>query len=265
MKKLIVAILLILVGLIPAGCVGASAKTKDQPIIVIRIDDIQDFAWRDAQSFLLNESMINKVPLSLAVISGSFGEDSSMVQEVKLAISLGSELGAHGWMHEDLTEYSLAQQSALLFQAKIRLKNILNYDTILMIPPMYRYNQDTIDAMYQRGYTLISPSTTGYLKPGNTSKVTNIPSTVELSTLSSQGGNDVWTMKSLDAIKAEIANSIQNYGFAVITTHPQEFVLNSNSDELNPTRTGFYHTLVQSLQQDYTFDTLEGLSHYWKQ
>lgn len=154
-----IAGLLILLGLIPIVILKASIANREPPTLVMRVDDIQDFAFREAQFFLLNESIINQVPLSLAVIAGMFGEDREIVQTVKLAVSSGSEVAVHGWKHEDLAKLSFTEQTALLSQSRSRIKEILDFDARVLVPPMFSFNEDTIAAMNEEGYNTISTIT----------------------------------------------------------------------------------------------------------
>lgn len=247
---LMVLILILIVMLKPSGGNSESAK------IVIRIDDVQDFAFREAQSFLLDESIKTGVPFSLAVIAGMFGEDEEIIQKVELAIMSGSEVTVHGWKHEDLTKFSFMEQRLLLSQSRSRIKETLDYDARVLVPPMFSFNQDTISATYEEGYHVIS-ALVDFSKPGPISNVINIPATVELSDLS----NGIWTMKNLDSVYAEISRSIQEYGFAVIVTHPQEFITDGTLNEVN---TELYRILLKTLTEDYSFQTLEKLSEEFK-
>lgn len=250
-KRLIavsIAGLLILLGLIPVIILKASIENREPPTLIMRVDDIQDFAFREAQLFLLNESMVNQVPLSLAVIVGRFGEDRELVQAAKLAVSLGSEVTVHGWAHEDLAKLSFRIQGVLLSQSRSRIKEIFDFDVGVLVPPMFSFNEDTIAAMHEEGYNTIS-TYVDLLAPGSISNVTSRPATVELSDFS----NGTWSMKSPDSIKAEISRSVKKYGFTVIVTHPQEFV---EGGELNEDRMELYRTLLLALKRSYSFKTL---------
>lgn len=259
-RQVVVSIagILILLGLIAVVIPETSMKTMEPPAIVIRVDDIQDFAFREAQLFLLNESAINHVPLSLAVIAGDFGEDSEVVQAVELAVSSGSEVTVHGWKHEDLATLSFEEQEALLLKSRNRLTGILALDTKVLVPPMYSFNDDTIAAMHEDGYNIIS-AYTDLSEPGLFSDILSLPATVQLSDYSD---DDTWTMKSLDSVKAEISESIQKYGFAVIVTHPQEFL--SGDGELNQANMELFRSLLRTLKQNYSFRTLERLGENWR-
>ena len=248
--------LLILLVLIPVVVFRTVNENRGQPALVMRVDDIQDFAFREAQLFLLNESMINQIPLSLAVIAGMFGADREIVQTVKLAVSLGSEVAVHGWKHEDLTELSSREQAVLLVQSRSRIKEVLDFDTRVLVPPAFSYNEGTLAAMHEAGYNIMSTSA-DVSEPGLISEVISLPATVELSDYS----NGAWNMKSLDSVKAEISRSIQKFGFAVIVTHPQEFIA---AGELNQVNMELYRTLTSTLKENYSFKTLERLGENWR-
>ena len=250
-----IAGLLIMLGLISGGIL-TSVENSEPTTIVIRVDDIQDFAFREAQLFLLNESVINHIPLSLAVITGMFGEDREVVQTVKLAVSLGSDVAVHGWKHEDLAKLSFGEQVALLSQSGSRIKEILDFDTRVLVPPMFSFSEDTVAAMQQEGYNIIS-TFADLSEPGSMSKVISLPATVELSDYS----NSTWKMKSFDSVKAEVSRSIQKYGFAVIVTHPQEFTADG---KLNQVNMELYRALLRTLKENYSFKTLERLGENWR-
>lgn len=248
--------LLILAGLIPVVMLKTTIESREPSLLVMRVDDIQDFAFRDAQLFLLNESSTNHVPLSLAVIAGMFGEDREIVQTVKLSVSSGSEVAVHGWKHEDLAKLSYEEQAALLARSRSQIKEILDFDSIVLVPPMFSFSEDTIAAMREEGYNVISTSAE-LSEPGLISEVISLPATIELSDYS----NGTWNMKNCDSVKVEISKSIQKYGFAVIVTHPQEFITDG---KLNQTNTELYRTLLGTLKEDYSFITLERLGLIWQ-
>jgi peptidoglycan/xylan/chitin deacetylase (PgdA/CDA1 family) len=246
--------LFVLLAIIPLAGLGVSCKNTEKPPLVIRVDDVQDYAFREAQLFLLNESVINEIPLSLAVIAGAFGDDGNIVPAVKLALNSGSEVTVHGWEHEDITQLPLSGQKELLSRARSQIKNILGYEATIFVPPMYSFNDDTITAMQLESYKIIS-SSKDISQPGLISKVTSVPATVELSDIF----NNKWTMKSLDIVEAEIAASIQKYGFAVIVTHPQEFITDG---KLNQANTEMFRTLLITLKKDYSLVTLKHLGEH---
>ena len=161
-SKLIVVITLsvVLLGALAFLVFRLQAGGKGPSGIVIRIDDIQDYYLSNAQLALIQQSEADGVPLSLAVIPGAFGEDDELVNAVKGALQSGSEVAVHGWDHEDLTQFSKTDQEVLLFRGKARIKSVLGYDTSILVPPMFSFNQDTLNAMQAAGFNVISSDTT---------------------------------------------------------------------------------------------------------
>lgn len=223
----------------------------DSPIVVLRVDDIQDFAFKDAQLFLLNYSSKNNLPLSLGIIAGFFGADNEIVNAVKTAVISGSEINVHGWEHENFVERSLIEQMKILFQAKNRLKEVLDVNTVTVTPPGFGFNNATIVAMEEEGLNIISSSSDLY-EADFVSPVISIPATVELSNYT----NGIWQMKGISSINAEVSRSIQVQGYAIIVTHPQEFYKNGKLDQASIMS---YTNLIQILQKGYSFKTLKEL------
>jgi len=71
-----------------------------------------------------------------------------------------------------------------------------------------------------------------------------------------ENGRDLWHMKSIPEIMTEIANSIEVYGYAVIVTHPQEFLI--GEEILDPACCDLYSELLKTLSLEYSFTTLRG-------
>jgi hypothetical protein len=79
---------------------------------VIRVDDVQDYDLHDAQIQLLQHSVSRGYPLSLGVMAKDFGLDVELVEAVRAAVRTGSEVAAHGWIHEDLAQLTASEQEA---------------------------------------------------------------------------------------------------------------------------------------------------------
>lgn len=199
---------------------------RPQRLLVLRVDDIQDYAFRDGQFFLLNWSRENNLPLSLAVIAGMFGEDLELVEAVKSSIAGGSEVGVHGWKHENFAELEFWEQMHILFQAKNKMKELFGVEPELLVPPGFNFNMDTVSAMREESFNVIS-TCVDYHQPTTYQEVRSIPATVEVSVLV----EGVWKMKSTEALIAEVEESFKSYGYAVIVTHPQEFIFDGNLDK----------------------------------
>ena len=221
-------------------------------VVVIRMDDIQDYAFHDAEIRLLNHSINRGYPLSLGVMAKDFGLDVELVDAVRAAVRTGSEVAAHGWVHEDLAQLTVSEQEIQFLRARNRLWNTLEVSPLVLIPPMYSYSNDTLLAMRQAGYEIVS----GYigLNEGgiDAEGIVSVPATVEFSELS----GDNWTMKSFDDVMAEFNLSIESNGYAVIVTHPEEFLQNGT---LNENAFERYYGIIDSISSRFELTTLEGL------
>ena len=225
--------------------------------VVIRVDDIQDYGFRDAQIFLMQESIVARVPLSLAVIPGMLGDDKEVVQNVHLSVEMGSEVAVHGWEHEDISRLSCTEQEEMLSRSRERIREILGCDTTVLVPPMFSFSEDTLKAMQGESFGIVS-TMSDLAEPGKLSGIISLPATVELSDYA----NGTWTMKSPEKVKAETAASLKKYGYAVIVTHPQEFM---QGDQLDQHAAESYRELLSLLKENYTFTTLEELGRMWRQ
>ena len=221
-------------------------------IAVIRVDDIQDYAFHDAQIRLLQHSASGGFPLSLGIIAKDFGLDVDLVEAVRAAIRNGSEAAAHGWTHEDLAQFTTSEQKIQFLRAKNRIWNTLEVNTSVLIPPTYSYSIDTLRAMRQAGYEIVS----GYIDINNggmsSEGIVSVPATTELSEL---GGNN-WTMKGVDEVMTAFNLSIKSNGYAVIVTHPQEFLQNRTFNE-NAFRR--YCKVLDGISSRFELTTLERL------
>ena len=252
------AVLFTVIGVLSVCAVFVSlsndvSEQVDLPFVVIRVDDIQDYAFREAQLFLLNHSVENKVPLSLAVIPKVFGEDKELVDAVKEAAFSGSEVAVHGWEHENLSEYTFSEQKLRLLEGIIVLEESLGVQVNVLVPPMFSYNDDTVKAMEETGCTVVS-GLTEFHEPGWVSeKVFSVPATVELCDFS----DSTWKMKSRSAVMSELQASIDEYGYVLIVTHPQEFI---KGNVLDLEAAAKYEQIVQDISEAYSLGTIEDLS-----
>lgn len=243
------------IALVLVNGVSVPKNTVNPPVIVVRIDDIQDFAFKDGQLFLMEYCRTNKIPVTLAVIPKAFGKDAELVQTTIKTIESGAEVVVHGWEHEDLTQFAFDEQKMRLLEAKQHLEKILNIETTVLVPPMFSYNNSTIGAMEETGYTVVSGLAEFHELGWVSENILSIPATIELSDYS----NEKWQVKSLSVILDEVEASVETHGYAMIVTHPQEFMKDNG---LNEEFADEYEEILQEILETFSFNTIEGLSDY---
>jgi len=220
--------------------------------VVIRIDDMSNFAV-DAQVEILEFHLANEVPVSLGIIPSFIGSDEGLLSLLDRAVERGFEICAHGWEHENFTEYDLAEQVRRLNQSKILLSELLGVDVGVFIPPHYEFNSDTVLAMKEMGYSIISADIS---REGLGEGVSSYSASVSYSDLS--GG--AWIPRNPDSLIVEIMDYVKRYGYAVIVTHPQEFLVDGKVDlDL----LSGYRNFIQMVDKTYhltTFSILDELA-----
>jgi len=182
---------LIVIALLSISTVGSFVvpETRNSRFpVVIRIDDVQDFAYRDALIFLLEYSIKNGIPVSLAAIPNLLGSDTLLLNALKSAVHVGSEITAHGWEHEDLTMLTEQEQESRFQKSKDHLEELFATNVSVLVPPLFKYNEDTLTAMRIANYDVISGLSEfhkmGFLSPA----VMSVPATVEMSIYRNEDG-----------------------------------------------------------------------------
>jgi len=246
--------------LVSSGLIASRVAPKTiskNSVIVIRVDDVQDYAFREAQFTILKVSADRHIPLSLSVIPKFFSSDLELVEAVTNAYLNGSEVTAHGWLHENLTNFSLVEQEQKLLQAKAALNMTLGVETTILVPPLFEFNNDTLRAMEETGYDTIS-SNTALQKVGvGSNGIVNLPSTVDFSDY----GNDTWRVKTLQQLDTEVDQSVLKYGYAMVVIHPQELL---SGNTMNQTALKIFEDLLTGLSERYSFTTIKELSKTMK-
>jgi hypothetical protein len=117
---------------------------------------------------------------------------------------------------------------------------------------MFSYNSNTIKAMEETNYTLISGISEFHQKGWISEKIQSIPATIELCDFS----NNSWKMKSKETISSELKLSIEKFGYAIIVTHPQEFLTNNDLDlEI----ANHFEKILHEISKNYGFNTINNL------
>jgi peptidoglycan/xylan/chitin deacetylase (PgdA/CDA1 family) len=165
---------------------------------------------------------------------------------------------AHGWEHENLSQLTFDEQKVRLLDAKEHLDKLFNTETEILVPPMFGYNNYTIQAMKETGYRIVSGLSEFHNKGWASGEIMSLPATIELSDYS----NESWHMKTRSIILNEVENSIETHGYAMIVTHPQEFMKNG---DLDPETTTKFGQILQKLSEKFSFTTIDEVILYLQQ
>lgn len=204
----------------------AHALTESCRCVAFRLDDVQDHFLNKVQIEIMDTFQKKDASLTIGVIGNYFGNDQTIVNFVKEKLKTNNatlEIANHGWNHEDFTKFNKEQQSQLIKKTNEKLLSTLGVSSIGFVTPFNTINTDTLAALRENNIQYISANVTADRPPYNIKKSTlyHFPGTALTGNLNSD--NTSWFSTTHKETFAQIQGSVINYGFAVVTIHPQEY------------------------------------------
>ncbi|TRZ80002.1 MAG: hypothetical protein D4R90_02655 [Nitrosopumilales archaeon] len=230
-KKLIpIIILLASVSVFPSY-----AMTSCQ-CVAFRLDDVQNY-WIDNPQLSIMKLFHEKhASLTIGIIGGSFGDDPKLVNFIKNNIhnkDAEIEIANHGWLHENFTHFSKQEQIHLMSKTDAKINKVFGITPVVFIPPYEKFNDDTINAMRENHLRFLSSNMDDdsgtYLVENN--RVVHIPGNAQTGTLANH--DTVWLHKGHTHTFIKIMQGMQNYGYATVVVHPQEYSLRNGLEYYN--------------------------------
>lgn len=177
--------------------------------IILRVDDVQDYVWYDAQKAIMESALERNLTLVLGIIPSNFLEDKRIYDLVK-DNRCNFEIALHGYRHE-FEEFKNLDYTNAFEKAKKGLELLKNVEPniVSFIAPDNVISNEAEDALKSLGIKYISAF-------NNNSKY----------------GFDVsiydWKNKeSIDYRKllADCNNFLEAEGICVVMIHPQDFII----------------------------------------
>jgi peptidoglycan/xylan/chitin deacetylase (PgdA/CDA1 family) len=227
--------------------------------VIFRFDDVQDYFVNSPQIAVMDKFIEKNEDVSLGIIMNFIGNDASVVTKVQQGHATGRfELSVHGWNHDDYTTLSAQTQKDTLKLASDKMKSIWGKNSTTFILPYNSYNTNTLQAMKDLGFKIISSEFDQELNSGDiyvaispldikdSFGIYHLPQVIEYYSSATN------TKTPLNTIMSTVDTTIATYGYAVVTLHPTDFAAKDLSH--NPTN-AVNATEIASL------DSLIGLVH----
>jgi len=230
-------------------------KAQSCNCIAFRFDDVQDYWLNKVQKEYINVFTEESVPVTLGIITDSFGNDPIITDAVKELLKNNLiEVANHGIGNLPLTDFTKQEQEELIQKSIDNIRKILNTDSSVFIPPQNKFNNDTTRVLIDKGITHLSSS----LVQGDTP-----PFPLENQTL--YRFPEITSTGIFDAEKkmfvgvnhedtfSEAMQGLERYGFAVITSHPQEFSIANEgtyTNEVNRQQIDELRQLIQKIKSE---------------
>ena len=194
--------------------------------VAFRLDDIQDYWLNDVQVKLIETFREEKIPLTIGVVANVFGDDPKIVNVVKdsLNADFEVEIANHGIGNEPFTNFDKTRQEKMVKESQSKIFEILEIKPISFIPPQNRYNEETLSILKENGIMYISSSILHGETPPFPLEGQSLYKFPETATTGNFDQElELFVGVSGDETFNNVLKSIESYGFAVITLHPQEF------------------------------------------
>ena len=218
-------------------------KSTDENVIescncvAFRLDDVQDYWLNNIQMSIMETFIENKTPLTIGIIGNAFGNDEKITDFIKNNIENDDnylEIATRGMGLTSFTNYDKSQQSENLKQSQDNIESVLGIRPQIFIPPNNIFNSNTFEILKENKITHISSSLTNGDSPPfefNNKDFYRFPQTS--STGKYNSSLNIFEKITNEQTIEEVIQSITNYGFAVVSIHPQEFSMIINSTHVN--------------------------------
>lgn len=195
--------------------------------VAFRLDDIQDYFLNEVQIETMQAFDRRNATLTAGIIGNYFGSDQKVVGYVREKASDGSlEVANHGWNHEDFTAFDREEQSALVGKTNSKIVELLGIEPAVFIAPYNVVDSDTFTAAKENGIRYFSANVTYDPPPYDIysdAEMYHLPSTALTGDLNDD--NTEWITFNHEKVFSDIKASIRDYGFAVVTMHPQDYAV----------------------------------------
>lgn len=205
--------------------------------VILRLDDVQAFAYAEITEKLISDASANKMRLTLGVIPHQFDEDQ-VIQKIIKRNKCNLELALHGWdhsMNSDGTKFEFEQIShddakSKIFKGKELLEKTSDVPVVTFIPPGNEVSEDTQHILQSAGITYLSAdhSSSEY---GMSATTYDFPNK---------------TLVSNDEILKRCDEKFSQNKLCVIVLHPQDYMTDGKVD---PLKYQYYLNLLSDLNK----------------
>ena len=223
--------------------------------VAFRLDDVQNHWLNNVQIAVMEVFRETQNPLTIGIIAKGIGEDPTIINYIysRLGKNPELELANHSWDNTPYTNLSQTEQDEMLGKSQNKIKETFSITPKVFIPPQNAYNKDTIYVLKKNGYTHFSSefdfSTPPFPLKGQ--ELYHFPAGAETGHLD----KDIKLFKGVDSNQSfkDIEKSITNYGYAVVTMHPQEFSIIKNdvyTNEVNREQIKQLKLLIENIRSE---------------
>jgi peptidoglycan/xylan/chitin deacetylase (PgdA/CDA1 family) len=225
----------------------ATPITPTGKMAIIRLDDVQAFAWAATSIRMMDDARSRGIPLVLGVIPKGIEGDRVMYEYLRDNRCF-HEIAQHGWDHGEETggeapefrDSTYEEARTDISRGRAVLETLSREKMTTFIPPNNEASPATLDALKTLGIPVVSSAGTGRF---------------DFHATTFDYASDVIT--SADDVLADCADATAESDVCVVMVHPQEFMAGSVMDE---EKYRIYTDILDRLARDgYTFARFKDL------
>jgi hypothetical protein len=145
-------------------------STVTSRTVVLRVDDIQAFAWGTTSRKMIADASVRNIPLTLGIIPFGLHEDTELFSflttnacSVEFALHGLTHYGGADGLHPEFGTSTKEEAYVPIEQGLQILKKITTDSIVTWIPPLNVQSEGTIEALDQLGFTHLSSEGKGAL------------------------------------------------------------------------------------------------------
>ena len=225
--------------------------------VAFRLDDIQDFWLNDVQIAIMEVFQKKQIPLTVGIVGNQFGNDTKLTSFVTGLINQEKfefEVANRGFGNVDFTQLPKDEQSLLLKKTNEKIYDVLKVKPAVFIPPLNKFNDETLMVLEENGMTHLSASILQGDKPPFDLKNAAIYQFPEVAT-TGYYDPDLGSFVGISSDKTydDLKESLGKYGFAVVTLHLQEFSKFQDreyTNQVNSNQINELEKLIEKVQKE---------------
>src|SRR3989304_1104498 len=187
----------------------------------------EDSLLNDVQIAIMEVFQKKQIPLTVGIVGNQFGNDTKLTSFVTGLINQEKfefEVANRGFGNVDFTQLPKDEQNLLLKKTNEKIYDVLKVKPAVFIPPLNKFNDDTLMVLEENGMTHLSASILQGDKPPFALKNAAIYQFPEVAT-TGYYDPDLGSFVGISSDKTydDVKESLGKYSFAVVTLHLQEF------------------------------------------
>ena len=201
--------------------------------VIFRFVDIQDSYLTQVRVDVMDTFINEDEKVSLSIILNAVNTDTAIINKVANGTQSGHfELTLHGYNHENISGFSLAEQKNLLILMQEKMNALWGVNSTSFVPPMHQWNNVTMQAMSDLNIPIISAGPQGVDPSENIKFIANPPSNItdsfgiyhlpQTAEMYNHGFSPHLKISN-DDIMADVDAAIATYGYSVLNLYGTDF------------------------------------------